>query len=58
MNQKKVCKAEIDTLLVELLLKDEEQENDVAHTADDDQEEEEDQCGHQDAGTKQGKAIM
>ena len=45
MNQKKVCKAEIDTLLVELLFKDKEEENDVAHTAYDDQKDEEDKGG-------------
>ena len=56
MNEKKVCKAEIDTLFVELLLKDEEEENDVAHAADYDEEEEEDQCGHQDTGAETRKS--
>ena len=41
MNCKQVCEAEVDALLVELLLGDEEEEDDVADTADDDQEDEE-----------------
>ena len=48
MNCKQVCEAEVDALLVELLLGDEEEEDDVADTADDDQEDEEDQGSHQD----------
>ena len=42
MNHKKVCKTEIDALFVELLFKDEQEENDVTHTANDDQKDEED----------------
>ena len=49
MNHKKVCKTEIDALLVELLFKDEQEENDVTHTANDDQKDEEDKNSDQDA---------
>ena len=42
MNEKKVGKTEVDTLLVELLLEDEEKQNNVSHTADDNQKDEED----------------
>ena len=42
MNEKKVGQTEVDTLLIELLLEDEEEKNDVTHTADDNQKDEED----------------
>ena len=45
MYQKKVCKAEIYTLLVKLLLENKYEEKDIAHTADDDQKDEEDKDG-------------
>ena len=49
MNHKKVCKTEIDALLVELLFEDEQEENYVTHTANDDQKDEEDKNSDQDA---------